>query len=168
MFYATIMHCKAKLGRGQPGLMRWILLWSSGAGSIARTVAWPAVLYATTVPLMPSLLIQVVYSQDCFIFILTGNFFSEWVGGYVIPREIYLSMWHCQTVAIKRILQNCIVIRVYIIVFLYEQNINDLLACDINEGIIKQWQQYVNEQCCYCHLSLSLSSTKTQPSLWLL
>ena len=27
VFLATILHCKAILGRGQPGRMRWILLW---------------------------------------------------------------------------------------------------------------------------------------------
>ena len=27
LFYVTILQCKAILGRGQPGLMRWILLW---------------------------------------------------------------------------------------------------------------------------------------------
>ena len=27
VFQATILHCKAILGRGRPGLMRWILVW---------------------------------------------------------------------------------------------------------------------------------------------
>ena len=27
VFYALILHCMAKLGCGQPGLMRWILVW---------------------------------------------------------------------------------------------------------------------------------------------
>ena len=42
--------CKAILGRRQPGLMRWILLWIMPLVSIDRLPYWSAVQRATTVP----------------------------------------------------------------------------------------------------------------------
>ena len=43
-----MLHCKAILGRGQPGLLRWIM-WSR----IFRPICWPAVQRTTTELRMP-------------------------------------------------------------------------------------------------------------------
>ena len=47
VFQATILHCKATQGRGQPGLVRWILLWIMTWWRIDRSICWPAVQRAT-------------------------------------------------------------------------------------------------------------------------
>ena len=49
VFKATVLICKAILGRGQPGLMRWIYYESCPWCRIDRSTCWPAVQCATTV-----------------------------------------------------------------------------------------------------------------------
>ena len=47
LFYDTILHCEALLGRGQSGLMRWICNESCPWRKINRSTCWPAVQRAT-------------------------------------------------------------------------------------------------------------------------
>ena len=53
-FFFLIRHCKAILGWGQPGQMRWNFSMNDATGTfkIDRTTCWPAVQRATTVPLL--------------------------------------------------------------------------------------------------------------------
>ena len=48
-----ILHCKAKLGRGQPGRMRWMSLWIMPWRRIDRSTCWQVVQRATTVQRKP-------------------------------------------------------------------------------------------------------------------
>ena len=49
VFQATILHCKAILDKGQPGLMRWIM----PLVQVRLLTCWPTVLCPTTVLRMP-------------------------------------------------------------------------------------------------------------------
>ena len=43
VFQTTILHCKAILGWGQPGLIRWISLWIMPQSRTNYSTCWPAV-----------------------------------------------------------------------------------------------------------------------------
>ena len=49
VFKATILQCKAILGLGQPGLIRWILFEWYPWCRVNSSACWPAVQYANTV-----------------------------------------------------------------------------------------------------------------------
>ena len=55
-FRSRFCTVKAILGQGQPGLMRWILLWIMLLVKIDRSTCWPAVQRDSTVPRTPLLI----------------------------------------------------------------------------------------------------------------